>query len=53
MLEEVECPFSSRTHITPEINQFVLKKKIQITHLLKQDTKIEPKVDREAYSEGT
>ena len=52
MLEEVECPFSSRTHITPEINQFVLKK-IQITYLLKQDTKIEPKVDREAYSEGT
>ena len=52
MLEEVECPFSSRSHITPEINQFVFKKKNTNNVLVQTNHKIGAKKGKGSLFRG-
>lgn len=52
MLEEVECPFSSRSHITPEINQFVFLKKNTNNVLVQTNQKIRAKKGKGSLFRG-
>ena len=52
MLEEVECPFSSRSHITPEINQFVFLKKNTNNVLVQTNHKIGAKKGKGSLFRG-